>query len=142
MSWRKIFSSSNAENVCNNNNKWPLEGSLSRLLTQRERNRKAANKSRAKTKASTGQLATDEREMADVRKSLSAEVTALRQEALRLRMLVLQHHGCACAELQAYIRNSAGVIGQSGGRASLFGPDGCGCPADPGQGWVSPDGDD
>jgi len=85
----------------------------------------------AKTKAATDQLAVDEQAMADIQEALSAEVTPLREEALNLRMLVLQHHGCACGQMQAYIRNSAAAIGQSGGRTVLFGPDGCGCPADP-----------
>jgi len=108
------------------------DGGSRQPLTQRERNRKAATKCRAKTKATADRLASDEQAIADVREALSAEVTTLRQEALSLRLLVLQHHGCACAQLQAYIRNSAKVIGRSGGRAVLFGPDGHGCPADPG----------
>jgi len=109
---------------------WVSEGASPRL-TQRERNRKAATKCRAKTKATTSQLAADEQAMADLRSALDAEVAALRQEALGLRLMVLEHHGCACAQMQAYIRNSARVIGRSGGRAVLFGPDGRGCPASP-----------
>ena len=86
----------------------------------------AATKCRAKTKAATGQLELDQQTMADERDMLIVEADALRREALQLRMLVLQHHGCGCTDMQSYIRNSAHVVGESGGRAIIFGPNGCG----------------
>ena len=91
----------------------------SRRLTQRQRDRKAATKCRAKTKAAMDQLAVDEQAMADIREALSAEVTALREQALNLRMLVLQRHSCTCGQMQAYIRNSAGAVGKAAVAPSL-----------------------
>ena len=104
----------------------PYSDGPSPPLTQRERNRMAATKCRAKTKAATGRLALDQQTMADERDMLIVEADALRREALQLRMLVLQHHGCGCTDMQSYIRNSAHVVGESGGRAIIFGPNGCG----------------
>jgi len=96
------------------------------LPTQRERNRMAATKCRAKTKAAINQLEEDEREASDRRHTLSSEAAALRSDVLFLRNMVLEHHSCACLDKQNYIRNASKLLGRSGGRNPIWGKDGSG----------------
>ncbi|OAA65332.1 bZIP transcription factor, bZIP-1 [Niveomyces insectorum RCEF 264] len=96
-------------------------------VVQRERNRVAATKCRAKTKAAISKLEEDERLVSDRRDTLSAEKSALMGEVLRLRMELLKHSHCQDdANIQNYLRNAARMIGESGGRNPIWGPDGSG----------------
>ncbi len=100
---------------------------------QRERNRVAATKCRAKSKATISKLEQDERLVSDRRDSLSAERSKLMNEVLRLRMELLSHGHCYSDQnIQNYLRNAARMIGESGGGNPFWGPDGSG------NSWAAP----
>lgn len=94
---------------------------------QRERNRVAATKCRAKTKEAISRLEEHEKAVSDRREYLSAEKAALMNEVLALRLELLRHSKCpADANIQNYLRNAAIMIGQTGGTHPIWGPDGSG----------------
>lgn len=94
---------------------------------QRERNRVAATKCRAKSKAAISRLEEDEKTVSDQRNSLSAEKSALMNEVLNLRMELLKHGHCHTdGNIQNYLQNAARMIGHSGGSNPIWGPDGSG----------------
>jgi len=94
--------------------------------TQRERNRMAATKCRAKTKAAVTQLEIVERDASDRREVLNSEAAALRSEVLFLRNMVLEHHSCRCVDKQNYIRNASELLGRHGEHNPIWGKDGTG----------------
>lgn len=94
---------------------------------QRERNRVAATKCRAKTKAAITKLEEVERAVSDRREYLSAERSALINEVLSLRLELIRHSNCQTdSNIDNYLRNAAIMIGQTGGTHRIWGPDGSG----------------
>lgn len=98
---------------------------------QRERNRMAATKCRAKSKAAITKLEEEERMMSDQRRSLVAQKSALVDEMLNLREQLLLHGSCESesgAYIKKYITNAAHTIADSGGKRQIWGSDGRGRP--------------
>lgn len=79
--------------------------------TQRERNRTAATKCRAKTKVVEARLEATERTMWEENTQLTAQVVGLREEVLALKTELLRHGYCDCELIQRYIRSEAMKIG-------------------------------
>lgn len=97
-----------------------------KFKTPRERNRMAATRCRAKTKAVNMQLEEADQTISDRHSSLAAEVAALREQVVGLRTQLLEHGDCDCTPIQQYIQNAAELIGDTGGRHPIWGPDGRG----------------
>ncbi|KAL1900542.1 hypothetical protein Sste5346_002265 [Sporothrix stenoceras] len=94
---------------------------------QRERNRMAATKCRAKSKAAISKLEEDERAVTEERNNLYAQKEVLVDEVLNLRMELIRHGHCVGDKnIQNYLQNAARMIGNSGGRQIIWGPDGSG----------------
>ncbi|EPE05189.1 bzip transcription factor [Ophiostoma piceae UAMH 11346] len=94
---------------------------------QRERNRVAATKCRAKSKAAVSKLEEEERLMSDQRQSLVAQKSALVDEMLNLREQLLLHGSCESGGfIKQYITNAAHTIADSGGKKLIWGADGTG----------------
>lgn len=94
---------------------------------QRERNRMAATKCRAKSKAAISQLEEDERAVTEERNNLFAQKEVLVDEVLNLRMELIRHGHCVGDNnIQNYLQNAARTIGNSGGKNMIWGPDGNG----------------
>ena len=95
---------------------------------QRERNRVAATKCRAKSKAAISKLEEEERLMSDQRQSLVAQKSALVDEMLNLREQLLLHGSCESGGgfIKQYITNAAHTIADSGGKRLIWGSDGTG----------------
>lgn len=83
--------------------------------TQRERNRTAATKCRAKTKVVEARLEATERTMWEENMQLSAQVAELRGQVLALKNELLHHGYCDCELIQRYIRSEAIKIGVGAG---------------------------
>lgn len=79
--------------------------------SQRERNRTAATKCRAKTKAGVAQLEATERTMSAQNAELSAQVMDLRGQVLALKNELLRHGNCDCQIIQRYLTSEAIRIG-------------------------------
>lgn len=79
--------------------------------TQRERNRTAATKCRAKTKVVEARLEATERTMWEENIQLSAQAAELRGQVLALKNELLRHGYCDCELIQRYIRSEATKIG-------------------------------
>ncbi|CAK7199772.1 hypothetical protein SEUCBS139899_002455 [Sporothrix eucalyptigena] len=102
------------------------EGSAPALV-QRERNRMAATKCRAKSKAAISKLEEDERAVTEEHNALFAQKVELVDEVLSLRMELIRHGHCVGDDnIQNYLNNAARMIGNSGGRNMIWGPDGSG----------------
>lgn len=86
---------------------------------QRQRNRQAATKCRAKTKAAVAELEATERAITAEHMELSKTVTALREEVLALKNELLRHGNCDCKIIQQYLKKAAQAIG--GGASSSTG---------------------
>lgn len=98
---------------------------------QRERNRMAATKCRAKSKAAISKLEEDERAVTEERNNLYAKKEVLVDEVLSLRMELIRHGHCVGDNnIQNYLQNAARMIGDSGGRQMIWGPDGSGSVSD------------
>ncbi len=82
--------------------------------SQRDRNRMAATRCRAKTRAAIQRLEEDERALEERNNLLTAEVAALREH-------LLLHHNCNCVAIRQYLRNVARIIAQTGGRSVYWG---------------------
>ncbi|RYP47120.1 hypothetical protein DL769_011340 [Monosporascus sp. CRB-8-3] len=76
-------------------------------LSQRERNRIAAQKCRKKSKQHQKDLADRARDLANLNKLLSAERLALKDEVFVLKSEVLKHGSCNCSVIDDYIAKSA-----------------------------------
>ncbi|ERS98847.1 uncharacterized protein SPSK_04336 [Sporothrix schenckii 1099-18] len=99
-------------------------------IIQRERNRMAATKCRAKSKAAISKLEEDERAVTEERNNLFAQKEVLVDEVLNLRMELIRHGHCVGDNnIQNYLQNAARMIGNSGGRHMIWGPDGSGSPS-------------
>ncbi|KAF3930682.1 hypothetical protein ABW19_dt0208092 [Dactylella cylindrospora] len=73
-----------------------------------ERNRIAASKCRKKKKLMNQRLEEKSRLLIQQNRFLSATLTRLRGEVLRLKQLVLTHHGCGHAPIEQYLHKEAG----------------------------------
>lgn len=78
---------------------------------QRQRNRAAATKCRAKSKVAVAELEAMERAMSTEHMELSATVMDLREEVLTLKNQLLLHGNCNCEHIQQYLTNAARNIG-------------------------------
>lgn len=78
---------------------------------ERERNRTAATKCRAKAKVVQARLEATERTMWEENTQLAAQVVGLREEVLALKTELLRHGYCDCELIQRYIRSEAMKIG-------------------------------
>ncbi|CAK7210387.1 hypothetical protein SBRCBS47491_000764 [Sporothrix bragantina] len=97
------------------------------VTVQRERNRMAATKCRAKSKAAISKLEEDERAVTEEHNALFAQKVELVDEVLSLRMELIRHGHCVGdGNIQNYLNNAARMIGNSGGRNMIWGPDGSG----------------
>ncbi|RYP42984.1 hypothetical protein DL770_011905 [Monosporascus sp. CRB-9-2] len=76
-------------------------------LSQRERNRIAAQKCRRKSKQHQKDLADRARDLANLNKLLSAERLALKDEVFVLKSEVLKHGSCNCSVIDDYIAKAA-----------------------------------
>ncbi|RYP31571.1 hypothetical protein DL767_005680 [Monosporascus sp. MG133] len=76
-------------------------------LSQRERNRIAAQKCRRKSKQHQKDLADRARDLANLNKLLSAERLALKDEVFVLKSEVLKHGSCNCSVIDDYIARTA-----------------------------------
>ncbi|RYP78062.1 hypothetical protein DL771_000755 [Monosporascus sp. 5C6A] len=76
-------------------------------LTQRERNRIAAQKCRRKSKQYQKDLTGRARDLANLNKLLSAERLALKDEVFLLKSEVLKHGSCNCSMIDDYIAKTA-----------------------------------
>ncbi|RYP09961.1 hypothetical protein DL764_000956 [Monosporascus ibericus] len=76
-------------------------------LSQRERNRIAAQKCRRKSKQHQRDLADRARDLANMNKLLSAERLALKDEVFILKSEVLKHGSCNCSVIDDYIAKTA-----------------------------------
>ncbi|RYO81931.1 hypothetical protein DL766_001047 [Monosporascus sp. MC13-8B] len=76
-------------------------------LSQRERNRIAAQKCRRKSKQYQKDLADRARDLANLNKLLSAERLALKDEVFVLKSEVLKHGSCNCSVIDDYIAKTA-----------------------------------
>lgn len=77
---------------------------------RRGRNRYAARKCRVKKHEENEKLAADAVSAESANALLRLEASGLRDETLLLRNLVLQHGGCDCDFIRAYIQNSASAL--------------------------------
>ncbi|ROT35896.1 hypothetical protein SODALDRAFT_53602 [Sodiomyces alkalinus F11] len=73
----------------------------------RQRNREAARKCRVRKQRGIEDLQSNEAAVTAVHQALAAEATMLRSEVLMLKNMVLQHGGCGCPYIQAYIEGAA-----------------------------------
>ncbi|TPX11579.1 uncharacterized protein E0L32_007790 [Thyridium curvatum] len=80
--------------------------------TQREQNRAAATKCRAKAKAATSKLAEDERYISEERMRLTDEADQLKDEVLFLKSELLRHSHCDCVLIQEYLKRMAKIISE------------------------------
>lgn len=94
----------------------PSSSSSSSKKTQtqrdREQNRAAATKCRAKTKAAINKLEEDERYASEQRAYLAAVADRLRSEVLFLKSELLRHSDCDCVLIQQYLARMARLISQ------------------------------
>lgn len=95
-------------------------------LDQRERNRIAATKWRARSKATIKHLEVRGRAVSEGYNKLIAERDELRAHVLDLRELLLQQSNCNCELISTYIQNAARLIAETGGRHPIWGADGTG----------------
>jgi len=72
-------------------------------LTQRQRNRLAASKSRRKKDIAVKQLELDERAIARHHGYLLAQASSLESQVLALKSLLLEHQGCSCHSIRQYL---------------------------------------
>ena len=72
-------------------------------LTQRQRNRLAASKSRRKKDTAVKQLERDERIIAQQHDHLLAHVATLDAQVLTLKSLLLEHQSCNCNNIRNYL---------------------------------------
>lgn len=79
--------------------------------SQRQRNRVAATKCRAKSKVAIAELEATERAMSSQNMELSSTVMHLREEVLALKNQLLLHGNCDCEHIQQYLTNAARNIG-------------------------------
>jgi hypothetical protein len=86
--------------------------STSQANDQRARNRVAATKCRAKTKAAIEKLEADERDASSRREALTAYAAILHDEIYRLRHELFRHNNCNCVLIQQYLRYMAGRHGR------------------------------
>ncbi|CAK7271503.1 hypothetical protein SEPCBS57363_004655 [Sporothrix epigloea] len=106
---------------------WLRDEAHQPVTFQRDRNRAAATKCRAKSKAAISKLEEDERAVTEEHSALSAQKVELVDEVLSLRMELIRHGHCVGNDnIQNYLNNAACVIGDSGGRNMFWGPDGSG----------------
>jgi len=80
--------------------------------SQRARNRVAATKCRAKTKAAINHLEANSKLVSEQREVLSRRVAMLRDEVLALKTELLKHSRFDCILIQQYLSNAAAQIGQ------------------------------
>lgn len=73
----------------------------------RARNRKAAANFRVRNKQSVGKLQEREASGREINRVLSDEASQLWDESLRLKSMVLEHAGCQCPRIDAYIQHAA-----------------------------------
>lgn len=73
----------------------------------RDRNRAAASRYRAKTQAAFAQLEVEEREVSERRQSLLASASRLRDEVFQLKNELLRHADCDCPLIQGYLSHAA-----------------------------------
>lgn len=85
----------------------PDEQSSKAGMSQRQRNRAAANKCRKKSKVATMQLEAADRVLSEQHSELSATVTGLRDEVLALKNEILLHGNCDCDIIQDYLSHAA-----------------------------------
>ncbi|PSR85704.1 hypothetical protein BD289DRAFT_482601 [Coniella lustricola] len=78
--------------------------------TQRQRNRLAATKCRAKSRAAVAELEATERGMRYHNTKLSATAMELKDEVLALKNEVLRHGNCDCVHIKEYLANAARAI--------------------------------
>jgi len=76
-----------------------------------KRNRIAATKCRAKTKAAMAELEATEKAMCTKHYQLSTAVMGLREEVLMLKSELLKHGNCDCKVIQQYLTNAAKSVG-------------------------------
>lgn len=85
---------------------------------QRQRNRKAATKCRAKTKQAAVELEQKERALASEHMELSTTVKQLREEVLALKSELLVHGKCDSEVIQEYLQKAAREIGAGSAKAA------------------------
>ena len=85
----------------------PTEG-----RSQRERNRAAATKCRAKNKRAISELEESSRVVTEQREFLSAYAASLKNEVLALKNELLRHGDCDCVLIQTYLSSMARKVGQ------------------------------
>ncbi|KAH8148376.1 uncharacterized protein LAJ45_07477 [Morchella importuna] len=78
-----------------------------------ERNRVAASKCRQKKKLWMQKLEENARNAQLHAKSLKEQVTALKDEMLNLKGMLLKHTGCGCPQIQTYLENEAAKVAQA-----------------------------
>lgn len=93
----------------------------------RARNRKAAAKFRVRKKQSIKQLQEKEETVREIHRALSEEASQLREEALHLKNMVLEHSSCGCPRIDDYIQQAAASLAQekSGPAYSIAHEPGC-----------------
>lgn len=80
------------------------------------RNRLAATKCRLKTKAMTERLEALEAAESEQNRSLAATAAALRDQVYELSNMLLQHVGCGCEMIQAYLVRRARALAEAASR--------------------------
>ncbi|KAI5836859.1 hypothetical protein DFP73DRAFT_458946, partial [Morchella snyderi] len=78
-----------------------------------ERNRVAASKCRQKKKLWMQKLEENARNAQLNAKNLREQVTALKDEMLNLKGMLLKHTGCGCPQIQTYLENEAAKVAQA-----------------------------
>ncbi|KAH0602769.1 uncharacterized protein H6S33_008419 [Morchella sextelata] len=78
-----------------------------------ERNRVAASKCRQKKKLWMQKLEENARNAQLSAKNLREQVTALKDEMLNLKGMLLKHTGCGCPQIQTYLENEAAKVAQA-----------------------------
>lgn len=98
----------------------------------RARNRKAAAKFRVRKKQSIKQLREKEETFREIHRALSEEASQLRDEALHLKNMVLEHSSCGCPRIDDYIQKAAASLAQekSGPSHSIAHEPGCSAAGD------------
>jgi hypothetical protein len=98
----------------------------------RARNRKAAAKFRVRKKQSIKQLQEREETVREIHRALSEEASQLREEALHLKNMVLEHSSCGCPRIDDYIQQAAASLAQekSGPTYSIAHDPGCSAAGD------------
>lgn len=90
--------------------------------SKRARNRVAATKCRAKTKAAIAKLEADERMLSSRHELLTEEKAQLRDEIYVLKKMLLEHSGCNCVLIREYLANTARLVAEAPGDEAGFGP--------------------